>query len=96
MPIQRTVLGSTPGILDPFVTLIVQPSYKPAGHRSRYFYRLLLVHKASTLAHDPTHCSRDNHLKRRHINKQTKKWKERIIPPIPGLLTKKQKCKQIV
>ena len=39
-------------------------SYKDAGHRSRYVGRLQLEHKAVT------HCSRDKHLKRPHINKK--------------------------
>jgi len=41
-----------------------------AGHRSRYFGRLPLQHKASALALDSTHCSRDKHLARPHINKK--------------------------
>ena len=48
-------------------------SYKAAGHRSRYFGRLQLEHKAVT------HCSRDKHLARPHINK--KKYKEIIFLP---------------
>ena len=38
-------------------------SFKVAGHRSRYSCRLQLEHKAAT------HCSRDKHVARPHINK---------------------------
>jgi len=66
------VLSSTPGILDPFINVNTDSpaSYNGAGHCSRYFCRLQLVHKASTLALDPTHCLCDKHLERPHINKK--------------------------
>ena len=41
-----------------------QASHKAAGHRSRYFFRLQLEHKAAT------HCSRDKHLARPLINQK--------------------------
>jgi len=45
-----TVLSSTLGILDPFINISTgsPASFKAAGHRSRYFYRLKL-HKAATV-----------------------------------------------
>jgi len=48
-------------------------SFKAARLRPRYFCRLQLEHKAAT------HCSRDKHLARQHINK--KKEKETILLP---------------
>jgi len=58
----RTVLSSILRILDPFINIDHPASYKAAGHRSRYFCRLQLEHKAAALALDPTHCSHDKHL----------------------------------
>ena len=43
---------------------------------------------------DPTLCSRDLHLARPHKNKR--EMEGNYIPPMPGLLTKKCKRKQIV
>ena len=65
-------MSSALGILDPFIYISIDktPSFKAAGHLSRYFCRLLLKNKASTLALDPTHCSRDKHLERPHVNKK--------------------------
>jgi len=40
------------------------PSFIAARHRSRYFCRLQLEHKAAT------HCSRDKHVARPLINKE--------------------------
>jgi len=58
--------------LDPFIYINTDSpaSYKASGHRSRYFCRLQLEHKASSFALDPTHFSRDKHLARPHINKK--------------------------
>jgi hypothetical protein len=62
--------------------------YKAVGNRSSYFGRQHLEHKAAR------HCSRDKTLsgttyKRREIEGN-------YIPAMSGLLTEKQKCKQIV
>jgi len=45
-------------------------SYTAAGHGLRDFCRLQLEHKASALALDLTHCSRDKHLARPHTHTQ--------------------------
>ena len=68
------VLSSILEILDPFINISTDrpASNKAAGLRSRYFCRLQLEHKASTFAPDPTHCWRDKHLARPHINKKKK------------------------
>jgi len=53
------------------LTLTDSPaSYEAAGHRSRYFSRLQLEHKAATLVLDPTHCSLHKHLARLIMNKK--------------------------
>jgi hypothetical protein len=59
-------------ILDPFINFSTDrpASYKAAGRRSRYFGRLQLEHRAATIAPDPTHCSRDKHLGRPHVNRK--------------------------
>ena len=76
------------------LALIVSASFKAAGHRSKYFCWLPLEHKASTLALDPTHCSRDKHSARPHVNR--KKQKETIFFPCLVCLLRHKKCKQIV
>ena len=62
-------------ILGPFININTDPpaSFKAADHRSRYFCRLQLEHRAAT------HCSRDKHLARPQINK--KRWNETIFLP---------------
>ena len=84
-------------ILDPFININTDrpASYKAAGNLSQYFGRLQLEHKASARALDPTHCSRD----KQTLNATTHKQNEiegDYIPAMPGLLTEKWKCKQIV
>jgi hypothetical protein len=79
--------------MDPFIKTDNPASYKAAGHRLRNFSWLQLEHKASTLALNSTHCSRDKHLARPHKHINKKKSKE---PHMPGLLTEKWECKQIV
>jgi len=73
--------------LDPFISTDNSASYKAAGHCSSYFCRLPLEQKASTLALDHTHCSRD-----KTLSAATYKQKEiegDYIPSLPGLLTEK-------
>jgi hypothetical protein len=56
-----------------FTTLSDRPaSFKAARHLSIYFRRLQPEHKAASYScnRDPTHCSRDKHFARPHMNKK--------------------------
>jgi hypothetical protein len=67
--------------------MIVQPHRKLLV-TVRETCRLLFKHKASPFAFDRTHCSRDKHLARPHVNK--KKEKETIFLPCPVCLLRNE------
>jgi hypothetical protein len=59
--------------LDPFININTNrlASYKAAGHRSRYFGRLQLEHKAAT------HCSCNKHLAQKRKKRERERERER-------------------